>query len=338
MLLKLEPPKITKDLLLSRNSQETYMEHYLGIQVKKGLLRSPLRDDPNPTCSFYKNSKGDLIFKDFRGDFVGNFVSVVMYKFNVDYHQALKIIANDFGIIDRPDIKKNVSTVEYSNKEFEYKGNSIIQVKIKPFSEKELEWWESFGITEEILQLYNVFSCEIIFLNGIFHIASTPNNPIYGYYGGVDEDGRELWRIYFPFRTSYRFLSNWSASMIQGTKQLRKSDTLVITKSMKDVMCLKGFKIEGMAPNSETLFLTDRQWEYLQSKYKNIYLFYDNDLAGISNMNKIRKKYDNVKCIWIPRKYGVKDISDFHKKYGREKTEEFINNAIQWLNGAQNFS
>ena len=33
--------KITKELLLSKNSQETYFEHYLGVPVKKGLFRSP---------------------------------------------------------------------------------------------------------------------------------------------------------------------------------------------------------------------------------------------------------------------------------------------------------
>lgn len=43
------------------------MEHYLGITPKKGLFRSPLRKDINATCSFYRNRKGDLIFKDWSG-------------------------------------------------------------------------------------------------------------------------------------------------------------------------------------------------------------------------------------------------------------------------------
>ena len=46
-------PQITKKFLLENYSQETYMEYYLGIPVKKGLFRSPLRDDksPNPSSS-----------------------------------------------------------------------------------------------------------------------------------------------------------------------------------------------------------------------------------------------------------------------------------------------
>ena len=42
-------PTITKDYLLSKYSQETYMEYYLGIPVKKGLFKSPLRIDDHPT-------------------------------------------------------------------------------------------------------------------------------------------------------------------------------------------------------------------------------------------------------------------------------------------------
>ena len=71
-------PTITKSYLLERATQETYLEYYLGIPVKKGLFRSPLRDDKSPTCAFYKNVQGDIIFKDFNGSFNGNFIRGVM--------------------------------------------------------------------------------------------------------------------------------------------------------------------------------------------------------------------------------------------------------------------
>jgi hypothetical protein len=48
-------------------------------------------------------------------------------------------------------------------------------------------------------------------------------------------------------------------------------------------------------------------------------------------MNKFRKQFD-IKCVWIPRKYGAKDISDFYKMYGREKTIELVNQALNSLN------
>ena len=51
MVLEYEP-KITKKYLLERQTQETYLEYYLGIPVKKRLFKSPLRNDNSPTCSF----------------------------------------------------------------------------------------------------------------------------------------------------------------------------------------------------------------------------------------------------------------------------------------------
>ena len=72
---------ITKEYLLSKNSQETYLTYYLGLPVKKGLFRSPLRQDEKPTCAFYVNKKGDIIFKDFNGSFSGNFINVVIPDF-----------------------------------------------------------------------------------------------------------------------------------------------------------------------------------------------------------------------------------------------------------------
>ena len=50
------------------------------------------------------NSDIRLIFKDFRGDFYGNFVEVVKFKYNLSYHKALAIIANDFGILLNPEL------------------------------------------------------------------------------------------------------------------------------------------------------------------------------------------------------------------------------------------
>ena len=98
MVLEYEP-KITKKYLLERQTQETYLEYYLGIPVKKGLFKSPLRNDNSPTCSFYRNASGDIIFNDFSGLFYGNFISVVMYKYSCSYYKALQIIANDFVIL-----------------------------------------------------------------------------------------------------------------------------------------------------------------------------------------------------------------------------------------------
>lgn len=329
-------PNITKSYLLERASQETYLEYYLGIPVKKGLFKSPLRPDKNPTCAFYRNASGDIVFKDFSGQFSGNFISVVMFKYNCSYYMALKIIANDFGYIKHPKLTKNTKPINISKNEFKETHEANIQIEAKDFTESELNWWKQYGITEKILKKFRVFSCKTIFLNGRIFTHSNSKHPIFGYYRGKNENKIELWRIYLPYHRSKepRFLSNWKSILLQGAKQLPKEgDILVITKSMKDVMCLYSLGISAIAPNSENLFLTENQFSKLKKRFKKLVLFYDNDLPGIHNMNKIRKNFD-INVVWIPRHYNAKDISDFYKIYGKEKTLELINYAKERINNS----
>ena len=314
-MFNLEPAeqKITKELLLSKNSEETYMEHYLGIPVKKGLFKSPLRKDSKPTASFFRNKKGDLIFHDFRGDFYGNFISVVIELFQCSYYKALKIIANDFGINNYKNYEKHESKIEYSGIIFkETQSTSIIQVEKKEFSQKELDWWDSFGISKTTLNKYKVVSCSSIFLNGQYFTSSSDKSPIFGYYGGK-KDGIELWRIYMPTKKTFRFLSNWSSSIIQGSKQLIESgDYCILSKSLKDVMLLHEFNFISCAPNAESITISKSQFDKLNQKFNNIIVFFDNDLAGVQGAHRYKKQF-NCKCIFIKRKYA-KDISDLYKK------------------------
>ena len=319
-------PRITKEYLLSKHSEEIYMTYYLGIPVKKGLFKSPLRRDKSPTCSFYRNKSGELIFKDFNGSFYGNFVAVVMYKYGLSYYKALNQIAVDFGLINgQPAKVKKIPTVE----KFIDTGTSDIRVEIKEYSKKELDWWKSFGVMSETLNKYKVFSCKNIFLNGNLFITSSKDSLMFGYYEGK-KDGIEYWRIYFPKRTTYRFLSNTPSKLVQGYAQLpKKGKLLVITKSMKDCMVLYGLGISAIAPNSENLFISDKMLSDLKERFKHIVVFYDNDLPGISNMNKIKKEHPELNFFWIPRSYEAKDISDFYKMFGRDKTIEFIKENIK---------
>lgn len=111
-------------------------------------------------------------------------------------------------------------------------------------------------------------------------------------------------------------------------------ENLVITKSLKDCMLLYELGIPAIAPCSENLFVSQKQYDKLKSKFKNIFLFYDNDQAGISNMNKIRKQFPDLIVTFIPRKLEAKDISDFYFKYGKKRTIELINMAKEhYLNG-----
>lgn len=324
-------PKITKELILSRFSEEQLMEYYLHIPVKKGLFRSPLRRDKQPTCSFYRNKSGTLIFKDFATGQHLNVFDVVQSIFRCDYFEALRIIANDFGIVRDTALHRNPGKINLNPIKIKDKEISKIQIEIQEFTDSELKWWGRYGITRDILRRFDVYSCKHVFLNDQLFAESQQHCPIFGYYGKKYQ-GLELWRCYFPKRTSFRFITNWPSKKIQGYDQLpKKGKLLVITKSMKDSMCLYSCGITACAPNSENLFISDKVLEDLKSRFENIVVFYDNDRPGLYNMAKIRREHPELTYVFIPRRYGSKDISDFYKDHGRKETLNLIKTFILWL-------
>lgn len=324
-------PKITKELILSRFSEEQLMEYYLHLPVKKGLFRSPLRRDKQPTCSFYRNKSGTLIFKDFATGQHLNIFDVVQSIFRCDYFESLRIIANDFGIVRDNALHKNPGKINLNPIKIKDKEISKIQIEVQEFTDGELKWWGKYGISKDILKRFNVYSCKHVFLNDQLFAESQQHCPIFGYYGKKYQ-GLELWRCYFPKRTSFRFITNWPSKKIQGYDQLpKKGKLLVITKSMKDSMCLYSCGITACAPNSENLFISDKVLGDLKSRFKNIVVLYDNDRPGLYNMAKIRREHPELTYVFIPKRYGSKDISDFYKDHGRKETLNLIKTFILWL-------
>ena len=330
-------PTISKDLILSKLSEEQIFAFYIGSEIfSKKLFRSKLRQDKNPTCSMYRNKSNVLIYKDFATGTHLDCINYVMTLFGCGYYDALKIIANDFGIIKNKNYSKHRGKIISEDIKIEEKEFSKIQIEIQDFTESELKWWAKYGISKEILNKFNVYSCKHVFLNGNLCAKSSQNCPIFGYYGRKYH-GEELWRCYFPKREAYRFMGNYPSKIIQGFEQLpKKGKLLVVTKSMKDVMCLYSMGIPACAPNSETQFLSKSMINELKSRFETIVVLYDNDLPGIQNMNKFKKQYPELIYTWIPRKYGSKDISDFYKMNKRSKTLNLIKEFILWLKNHKN--
>ena len=316
-------PKITKDFILSKVNQESIMQYYTGLDVSsKKLMLSPFRIDNHFTVSFYKSKSDILYLHDFATNEHINCFQAVMKKFGVNFYEALDIIAKDFGLIEGSnDLKVKPLNIQ-PLKETE---SSRIQVQIKNYSDKELEWWKQFGISVKTLKKFHVFSIEHVFLNGELKFSSSKQCPIYGYYFGKDKNGIEKWKIYFPLKTEYRFLNNLSKKVLQGYHQLPKTgELLVITKSMKDLMAMYEFGISAVSPNSETLFIDDKKLEEFKNRFKHILVLYDNDRPGIHNMWLIRKEHPELNYYYLPW-YLSKDFTDSIKLVGIENMKEYVN-------------
>lgn len=323
MIFTLSPTRVTKQQLLTKHTEEEYMSFYLGIIPDKDLHTNPLRDDKHPTASFYRAPNDELIFKDWKTGSHYNFVDIVCEKFNVVFAKALTIIANDFNILDKPKLVKNQAAIPYEGQTVEHKGETVIQAEIKDYTDSDYKWWGQYGITKETLKKYNTYCIQNVFLNGSFLYSSTPHSPIYGYYFGKDK-GRELWKMYFPIRQRYRFLLN--TNKLQGFKQLpEKGEFLVVTKSMKDVMVLHELGIPAVAPQAESVIISSKQYQALSERFTNIIINGDWDGAGQRFMIESRNRYPCVALSFTNKKKFGKDISDFVKKFGKEKAQELIN-------------
>lgn len=327
---------LNKNIILSHITEEQIFSFYIGNIVKSNkLFCSKLRVDKNPTCSFYRNKNGTLIYKDFATNQNLNCFEYVKELFHCDYFTALDIIANDFNIVNNPQINKNKGKIISNNFRINEKEISRLQVEIKDFSELELNWWSKFGITLDILKKFNVYSCKHVFLNGQIIAKSQQSCPIYGYYGGKikkNSEKIELWKCYFPTRREYRFLGNYPSKKLQGYEQLPKTGKLcVITKSMKDCLTLYSLGFNACAPNSETVIPSETIIKDLKSRFKYVIALWDNDYTGITFLNKFKKKYPELLYTWIPRKYNAKDISDYYKLWGKKKTQQLIIDFLKYI-------
>ena len=315
-MYELQEP-LTKEYILKNLTQEQILEHYLGVPIvfnKK--ICSPLRRDTNPTCGFRYAPSGDLYFRDFSGHFAGNAFNVVEYIYGCNFNQALEIIAKDFKLRSS-DSKISKVNYNYQSVKESQQRNTEINIKVRAFNSDDKDYWSGFGISKATLLHFNVFPCEVVWLNGNVVYRYTKDDPAYAY--RFDEG---IYKIYFPRRSKMRFMCN--TNVMQGKAQLKDTENFVIlTKSMKDVMCLYEFGIPAVAPQSESVYPTENSIEVLKNRFNKVYTFYDFDYAGIKMAAEISRLY-NIEPLFLTNgrfntvDYGAKDWSDFVQNHGKQ--------------------
>lgn len=323
----------TKDKLLRQLGQEDIMEHFLGVPVQyRRHFKSPLRKDEEPTCSF-KWVDGKLLFRDWAESRSKDCFDIVKEKHLCDFYTALEVVAKEFDLTVeeprngfRPDKVAEESYQKRKNNE-----KSIIEVKRKQFTQQDIDYLASFHLTHKIIKAYNVHSIYCVWLNGKLMYTTSADKPALGYYFGTDEQGRQKWKIYFyQTRNGWRFIGN--TNRINGWVQIPQTGKLlVITKSLKDVMCLARFGIPAIAMQAETQIPYDYIIDELKGRFENIYTLLDYDRTGVISANKIHKKYD-IPAVFFTDKYGVKDFSDYLKENGIDKTKALVAEALKSAN------
>lgn len=307
-------------------SEYDLYSYYMGELIQIGKpISSPFREDKHPSFCFFIGKKDrKLMWKDFATGESGDIIQFVKNVFQDTNGNAIKRIIKD---IDSGKIKTTESGENFKNSFKKIK--TIITVKRKNFTEDDDKYWEQYGLSREIVKHFNVTPISTFWINGDYQpYIYTKDNPIYAY------KVYDKFKIYRPLSVNIKnkWRSNLGQYDIQGWEQLPKHDTLVIiTKSLKDVMVLYSFGYSAISVNSENVLLTEKVVKELKNRFKEIILFYDNDESGRLGSEKMSTKY-NLKQIFIPSSYNTiynaKDISDFRKYFGENKTKELLKELI----------
>lgn len=308
---------ITLEWILSRVTEYEIYAHYLG-QFKVGAIyNSPFRKDKNPSFGIYYSKKANkLLFKDHGTGECGGIIKFVSLMTGItDYNSILE------NIVEHLHITKD--TKLDSTKEYKPTGETVIGIVRQPFTEVDKAYWNQFNITESTLKKFNVNSIKYYLCNGIVKGIYKDTNPMYAY--KVNNN----FKIYRPLGDKYtKWRNNLTQDDIQGYQQLpKKGDILIITKSLKDVMCLYEMGIPAISPSSESTWIPDTTLEALKKRFKRILVCFDRDSSGVRNLRKICKK-TGLEGFLLHKNLKAKDISDSIKINGFEKTKDFIYKII----------
>jgi hypothetical protein len=322
-------PEITKEFILSKVSQEEIFEMY-GVPVVPYMFRSPLRNDRDPTCKFYRKQNGKLILRDYTGHFWGDCFDLVTFKTGKKFYDALYDVALRFGIVSKGNLADFTRFPAQPKFNIEPQTNEI-RVKRMSWTTQHMAFWERICVSRSTLNKFRVSPLERAWLNGesIFwygvskEIAFVYHFPEYGPYE---------YKLYFPFRETRRFVHS-NADILQGYHLMPpQGEYAVVTKSYKDVIALSEFNIPACAPMSETQIVSLAEAEDLMNRFEHIFTLYDIDkLAGVKSMQKMKALYKWKPLFFNVRKNHPKDFTDFIAAHGRANTYLLIETVKSYI-------
>lgn len=317
---------------------------FIGDDIKVGeVILSPIRKDNRPTfILFIPEDRDEVYFKDFAwlGGNVFKFIKYfAIYQESINlstYSDIIRYIDEKMGIgLFDNTTKKPIRRRELS-KSF-YASKRVIKFKARDYTDRDLEYWNQYHIDEETLKFYRVRSVHKL-LNEKEEVTYTVSRRTltfaYIIYNKI--------KLYRPEDApEFKWRNTCPGHYIQGLEQVKalqsNNKKLIITKSLKDVMVFYTFlrnEYDVIAPHSETYIFSDTMLKWIDTKYDEVVVIYDYDLAGVMGANRLIKRnkekfraaFISTKRIRINGKIQVidKDVSDY--SVGRSSYE--INNHL----------
>jgi len=332
------------EILFKTNKGLDVFRHFVSCEWKISLnFKNPFYEDKNASCSIYLDKKAGVYkIKDFGDErFQGDCFSLVGTLYNLDcrdqldFNSILEIINLELNlnIPNRNSIshKSMVHQADFSflpreqhtNEKAEERKESPPDYQIKPFSNKESDYWLAYKINESVLIKYKVVSLESF--SGVnkdgkpYTIKSTVKEPAYS------DLNEQFIKVYRPFSTQrFLYFGIKPEGFVFGMDQLpARGDILFITGGEKDVMSLSANGFFAICFNSETANIPTETIKKLSYRFKHIVLLYDVDATGnkAAHHHLEQLKTLDVKMISLPLAGSKeeKDISDYFRLNGSAK-------------------
>lgn len=329
---------ITKESLLTKVSEYQIFKYYCpNFQEVGKKFNSTLRNDKKPSCVIYIDYTGRLIYHDLGKIKIKldcfNYVKYYLkLKFNIDYNfnEILQVISNDLNLIK---VTKNivVSSINYIGLPDSKltRATSTMRIKERKWLKSDT-YFDDYCITDKkLLKFYNVKPTSHYWISSrksseLFLAYNWEDNiydPCYTY-----DHLNGLYKCLRPYcenKIFDKWKSNVPRDTLSGWEQLdNNADTLIVTKSLKDCIAWRLFGFNAVAPQSESIFMSDNTFELLKYRFKEIIINYDNDKAGLYTMESVKEDFNIQRFIF----HSNKDISDSLYYKGFEYTKNIIKN------------
>lgn len=321
-------PPVTREAILNKITEYDIFSYYMpnkNWKINKPTY-SPFRNEHNP--SFVIGTKyGHLTYIDFADTSKkGDCFTFVQQLYNLtSLGEVYALIDKNFGLGLGTDINigkyKRIVAQNDSPKELPEKKYSIIQVIAKPFTSRELAYWNQYHQDIQDLKDCNVYSIKTVYLNK--RKIPLPGDLIFGY---LYED---RWKIYRPLnpRETKWYPNNVPITAMDGKENIKDCHTALINKSKKDYMVMRKIFPSSCAVQNEGIAcFSEENVRYIKDNSKFQVLSFDSDETGVKNSQAITKQF-GFSYINVPKKYlieGIKDWADLSKVYGMKEVENYF--------------
>lgn len=305
--------------LLDKVDDYAIYSYYLGAFKPGKLMNSPLRnDDKMPSFAIFRTSDGALLFKDHGTGVSGNALKFIKLYKNIQTRDELErellriVKANNIGTTRKNTYEKTASY------------ETDIGIVRQPFTDVDKAYWKQFHISIDTLKKFNVFSIKYFLCNRVVRGTYKENNPMYAY------KVYDKFKIYRPLASKYtKWRTNLTNRHVQGLAELpyEGGNLLIITKSLKDVMCLYEMGFNAIAASSETTFIPEDILRSLRKKWKRIVILYDRDATGMKTARAYSKQY-RLDAFFIHKTFAAKDVSDAVRDNGFKPVKNWLERTL----------